>query len=420
MTAILFEPLQYEFFRHGLLAAAMVGAVCGLIGVYIVLRNMSYIGHGLSHSVFGGAVVSYVMNWNFYVGAGLWGFLSALLINSVTKRKKIGADAVIGIVTTASFAIGVALISRVRKFTRNFEAALFGNILGITTDDLIAVAAVTLVTALIVFVLYKQLLFTTFDPEVAKVYGVPTDWIDTVFALILAATVIASMQVMGVMLLVAAIVIPATTARMLTHDFHRLVFASVGIGVLCGVAGMYLSFHTNASSGATIVLFASMVFALAAAYDSLRRWWVRPAVVALEGVAESSPDHRHAHQHGDILHQHEHASQRDTEHSHHPARGGVSNPLTASHDTTTALRDNGTRQIGLIVEGMTCSYCARAVERALTRVEGVTAVRVDVPARSVEVDLSQCAISQADLESAIETAGYRVSKTTGSRVALSR
>ena len=107
----LFEPLQYEFFRNGLLAAAMTGAICGLIGVYIVLRNMSYIGHGLSHSVFGGAVVSYVMNWNFYIGAGLWGFLSALIINAVAKRKKVGADAVIGIVTTASFAVGVVLIS---------------------------------------------------------------------------------------------------------------------------------------------------------------------------------------------------------------------------------------------------------------------------------------------------------------------
>src|SRR5579884_2497062 len=105
----LLQPFQYEFFRHGLVAAALVGALCGLMGVYIVLRRMSYIGHGLSHSVFGGAVVSYLMGWNFYVGAGLWGFLSALLINMVTRKKKIGADAAIGVVTTASFAIGVAI-----------------------------------------------------------------------------------------------------------------------------------------------------------------------------------------------------------------------------------------------------------------------------------------------------------------------
>ena len=152
----------------------MTGAICGLIGVYIVLRNMSYIGHGLSHSVFGGAVVSYVMNWNFYVGAGLWGFLSALLINSISKRKKIGADAVIGIVTTASFAVGVVLISRVRKFTRNFEAALFGNILGVTTDDLIVIAGVLLVSGLVIFVLYKQILFTTFMSCVMRTMVTPS------------------------------------------------------------------------------------------------------------------------------------------------------------------------------------------------------------------------------------------------------
>ncbi|HEY6041264.1 MAG TPA: metal ABC transporter permease, partial [Anaerolineae bacterium] len=139
----LLVPFQFEFFRNGLVAAVLVGGLCGLIGVYVVLRGMSYIGHGLSHAVFGGAVLSYVMQWNFYLGAGLWGFIAALLINQTTRRYRIGADAAIGIVTTASFAFGVALISRVRKFTTNFEAALFGNVLGVTTQD---VAIITLVS----------------------------------------------------------------------------------------------------------------------------------------------------------------------------------------------------------------------------------------------------------------------------------
>ena len=108
---ILFEPFRYEFFTRGLLAATLVGALCGLVGVYIVLRRMSYIGHGLSHAVFGGAVASYVIGVNFYVGAGIWGFAAALLINALSRRRKIGADAAIGIITTASFAFGVALIS---------------------------------------------------------------------------------------------------------------------------------------------------------------------------------------------------------------------------------------------------------------------------------------------------------------------
>ena len=112
------EPLAFEFFRQGLIASGLVGALCGMLGVYIVLRRMSYIGHGLSHAVFGGAVLSYVLQLNFYLGAGLWGVASALLINEVAQRRKLGADAAIGIVTTASFAVGVAGISRQRRFTR--------------------------------------------------------------------------------------------------------------------------------------------------------------------------------------------------------------------------------------------------------------------------------------------------------------
>src|SRR5687767_3667410 len=150
------EPFGYEFFRHGMVAATLIGALCGLMGVYIVLRKMSYIGHGLSHSVFGGAVVSYLLSINFYLGAGAWGFVSAILINATSRRRKIGADAAIGIITTASFALGVALISKERSFTRNFEAALFGNILGVDRQDLLVISGVTIVVAAAIFFAYKQ------------------------------------------------------------------------------------------------------------------------------------------------------------------------------------------------------------------------------------------------------------------------
>src|SRR3990170_3141717 len=196
----LFQPFQFEFFRNGTIAAVLVGALCGLIGVYIVLRGMSYIGHGLSHAVFGGAVVAFVMTWNFYIGAGLWGFVAALLINQTVRRARINADAAIGVITTASFAVGVALISRYRRFTQSFDAALFGNILGVTVQDVLAVAGVTLLVAGIVFFLYRQLLFTTFDAEVAQIYGVPTAWVDTLFSLALSAALISSMQILLVTL----------------------------------------------------------------------------------------------------------------------------------------------------------------------------------------------------------------------------
>ncbi|MGL4650340.1 MAG: metal ABC transporter permease, partial [Caldilineaceae bacterium] len=203
----LLEPFQFEFFRNGTITAVLAGALCGLLGVYIVLRGMSYIGHGLSHAIFGGAVVSYVMSWNFYVGAGIWGFLTAVLINQTARRTRIGADAAIGVITTASFAVGVVLISRYRRFTQSIDAALFGNILGVKPQDVFVVAAVTVLVGAMVFFAYKALLFTTFDSDVAQVYGVRTEWVDTLFALALAAALIASMQILGVTLIAAALVV---------------------------------------------------------------------------------------------------------------------------------------------------------------------------------------------------------------------
>jgi manganese/iron transport system permease protein/iron/zinc/copper transport system permease protein len=268
---ILLEPFRYEFFTRGLLAATMVGGLCGLVGVYIVLRRMSYIGHGLSHAVFGGAVASYVMGVSFYVGAGIWGFTAALMINALARRKQIGADAAIGIITTASFAFGVALISQYRRFTRNFDAALFGNILGVTNQDLIVVGLVSAVTAVLVFLLYKQLLFVTFDPEVAPIYGVRSSLIEIVFSLMLAGTIIASMQVMGVTLIAAAIVIPAIVARLLTDSFSTMLWLATLVGALCGLVGIYLSYFLDIASGATIVLVAAALFVAVYGTVGLRR-----------------------------------------------------------------------------------------------------------------------------------------------------
>jgi manganese/iron transport system permease protein/iron/zinc/copper transport system permease protein len=254
------EPLNYEFFRHGLIAATLAGALCGLMGVYIVLRRMSYIGHGLSHAIFGGAVVSALMGWNFFLGAGAWGFLSALLIQGTARRRNIGADAAIGVITTASFALGVALISKSRSFEKNFESALFGNILGVTPQDLLAIGIVAAVIGAAVFFAYKQLLFTTFDPEIAPIYGVPTRWVDAGFALALAATIVVCMNVVGVTLIAAAIVIPPVAARLLTDSFGRLTILATVIGALCGFAGMFLSYYWDIASGPAIILLAAAAF----------------------------------------------------------------------------------------------------------------------------------------------------------------
>ena len=291
---MLLEPLGYEFFRHGLVAATLSGALCGLMGVFIVLRRMSYIGHGLSHAIFGGAVVSALVGWNFFIGAGVWGFLSALLIQGTARRRNIGADAAIGIITTASFALGVALISRSRSFEQNFESALFGNILGVTPEDLLAIGVVAVVIAVAVFFAYKQLLFTTFDPEIAPIYGVPMRWVDAGFALALAATIVVCMNVVGVTLIAAALVIPPVAARLLSDSFGRLTMISVAFGALCGLAGMFVSYYWDIASGPAIILLAAaafgIVFLLTGATRGLRARRAAPAWPVPRPMLRIDPD----------------------------------------------------------------------------------------------------------------------------------
>jgi manganese/iron transport system permease protein/iron/zinc/copper transport system permease protein len=253
-------PFEYEFFRNGFIAAVVIGALCGFIGVYVVLRRMSYIGHGLSHAIFGGAVLSYVWNVNFFIGGGLWALLSGLLIHWVGHRRWVGADAAIGVVTTSSFALGVAIISTHRSFTRNIEAALFGNILGITQADLWIVMLIALAVFAVLFVIRRPLLFATFDPEVASAYGISTGKIDLLFIMMLAVTVLASTQILGVTLVAAAMVIPPVIARYLTQRFQTLLVVSPVLGAFCGAAGMFLSFHFDISSAATIVLTSAALF----------------------------------------------------------------------------------------------------------------------------------------------------------------
>jgi ABC-type Mn2+/Zn2+ transport system permease subunit len=266
----LLEPFQFAFFRNGMAVATLAGALCGLVGVYVVLRGMSYIGHGLSHAIFGGAVASFLTNVNFFLGAGAWGVVSALLVTRVARRRSIGADAAIGVVTTASFALGLALISATSGFVPNFDSILFGNVLGVTGRDLLVVALVSVVAAGFVFLLYRPLLFTTFDVEVAEASGVRTWWIDAGFAVILAATIVATMQILGVTLVAAALVVPAVVARMLTDSFARMLVLSVVIGAASGFAGMYVSWYLNVSSGASIVLVSSALFVVVYAISGAR------------------------------------------------------------------------------------------------------------------------------------------------------
>ena len=265
---LLLRPFQYEFFTRALIVSSMAGLLCGVMGVYITTRRMSYIAHGLSHAILGGAVLSYVIGINFYVGSGLWGFGAALLIQYLSSRK-IYADAAIGIVTTASFAMGIAIISTYRKFTQSFEAALFGNVLGIAPVDVWVVLGVSVVLLGVIFAFYRPLLFWCFDREVAKVHGVPVLWMDILFALLLAALLVTTLQILGVTMVISAVVIPASIARLLSDRFSHMIFISAGLGACFSLVGIYLSYYLDIASGASVVLLSTLGFAIAVIWSRL-------------------------------------------------------------------------------------------------------------------------------------------------------
>jgi len=256
----LFEPYGFQFFQHGIIVATIAGALCGLLGVFVVLRGMSYIGHGLSHAVFGGAAASAVIGINFFIGAGIWGIVSGVLIARVARRRVLGADAAIGVVTTASFALGLALMNRYGQASKSIEAVLFGSVLGVKVSDIVAVSLVAIFALAVIVVWYRKLLFSTFDPDVAQVSGVNVSVVEVVLLSLLSLTILVTMRVIGTLLISALLVIPAAAARMTTNSFSKLLWISPLIGAVTCFVGMNLSYHLDTSASATIILLDALVF----------------------------------------------------------------------------------------------------------------------------------------------------------------
>jgi ABC-type Mn2+/Zn2+ transport system permease subunit len=260
VAASLTEPYEFAFFRNGVVVATIAGALCGVLGVFVVLRGLSYIGHGLSHAVFGGAAGSAVLGINYFVGAGLWGVISGVLIGRISRRRIIGADAAIGVVTTASFAVGLALLNRYGQAKQSIEAVLFGSVLGVKTSDIIAVIVVSLMVVAIVVVLYRKMLYATFDPDVARVSSVRVEWIELLLMVMLSLTIIVTMRVIGTLLISALLVIPAATSRMMTNSFAKMLWISPILGALAGFLGMNVAYHLDTAASASIILVSAAGF----------------------------------------------------------------------------------------------------------------------------------------------------------------
>ncbi len=268
------DPLAYAFFQRALVAAAIVGVVCSVVGCYMVLRGLAFMGDAISHSAFPGVVAAYLLKVPFYLGAVVAAVGTALLIGRISRRGNLRGDTVIGVLFAGMFALGVFLFSTIPNYVGDLFGFLFGEILAISPVDLVALSILAAIVLVIVALLWKELLYATFDPLGAAASGLRVGLLDDLFLALIAVTIVVSLQAVGIILVVAMLVTPAATAQLLTQRFGRLIAIAVAIGVVAPVVGLYLSFWLNTASGATIVLVET-VFFLVVLVAGPRTGWLR-------------------------------------------------------------------------------------------------------------------------------------------------
>ena len=265
----LIEPLQYPFMQSGLLAAVLVGVTCAVLGVYVVLRSMAFIGDALAHTILPGLVAAYLLGLNLLLGAVVAGVATAFGIGWLSRRETLREDTAIGITFTGMFALGILLMSTVNSF-RDFTHILFGNILGITPADLALISGLALLVLVVLFVFHKELELTSFDPTHARVMGLRADRVRYGLLVLLSLTVVAGIQAVGVVLISALLITPAAAASLLTRSLPRMMLISAAIAVFSGVTGLYASYFFDVASGAAIVLACTTCFVAASIVQALR------------------------------------------------------------------------------------------------------------------------------------------------------
>jgi manganese/iron transport system permease protein len=264
-------PFQYDFMQRAFVVALLVGALCSSMGTYVVLRKLSFIGDGLAHASFAGIAIAYLRGANFYAGAAVATIVTALGIGFIHRRGRVSLDTAIGVLFTGAFALGVFLMSRSPRATVDLQSFLFGSILGVSSYDVAMVVGLGLTVALVVGALWRPLLYTSFDPVVAQAAGIRAGFVDYALLVILALTIIVSLQAVGIVLVAALLVTPAAAAAQLTQRFVPMMLLSCAFGVFSTVGGLYASYELHASSGATIVLLATLVFFAALGINAARR-----------------------------------------------------------------------------------------------------------------------------------------------------
>ncbi|MFZ2448236.1 MAG: metal ABC transporter permease [Syntrophobacteraceae bacterium] len=276
MVEWLTDPLAYGFMQRGILASLMVGVLCSIVGCYVVLRSMAFMGDAMAHSILPGVAIAYLLKGNLLFGALAASIIVALAIGFFSRQGTVKEDTAIGILFAAALSLGIALISTVKAYAVDLTHILFGSVLGVTAFDLWLTSGIGLAVLITIFLLYKEFLVISFDPLLAATLRLPVEFLRTLLLVLIALTIVVSMQTVGVGLVTAMLVTPGATAQLLSKRLSTMMAISAAIGALSTVAGLYLSFYVNVASGAAVVLIATLIFVLVFLFAPnkgiVRRW----------------------------------------------------------------------------------------------------------------------------------------------------
>jgi manganese/iron transport system permease protein len=261
--AFVTDPLAYGFMQRGLVAALLVGIVCAVMGTFVVLKGLAFIGDAVSHAAFPGLVVAYIIGAPLYIGGAVAAVATALAIGLVSRRGRLRFDTSVGVLFAGTFAFGVMLFSTIKNYVTDLLGYLLGNVLGIGVGDLIQVAVLGAIVLAIVLAIRKELLFATFDPAGAAASGLPVAGLEYLLLALLGVTIVVSIQAVGIIMVVAMLVTPAATAQLVVVRFGQMMSLAAALAAVSAVIGLYLSFYLNLASGASIVLVETLWFVVA-------------------------------------------------------------------------------------------------------------------------------------------------------------
>ncbi len=286
MTDWLTAPLAYEFMQRGLMASTMVGILCAVVGCYVVLRSMAFLGDAMAHAILPGIAVAYLLKGNLIIGALVAAIAVALGIGLFTRQGTIKEDTAIGILFAAALSLGVLLISTIKTYAVDLTHILFGNVLGVSETDVWLTAGLSVIVLVTIVLLFKEFLVISFDPVLAATIRLPAERLRNLMLVLIALTIVVSLQTVGVGLVSAMLVTPGATAYLLTRRLPTMMVIAALIGAFSSVAGLYLSFYVNVASGAAVVLIATFIFLLVFLFAPTRGivWHYLPNLKGIESA----------------------------------------------------------------------------------------------------------------------------------------